>query len=319
VNCVGIDLSDVGIDFCRKRGMSAYRGDIAANVLPEAVSIFKYDYVVSLGSLEHVVDIDAALENIFKLLKDDGTFYFFCPNDKWKHFDQPNERTAHDSDWVQLFARHGLVASTMKRWNDSTAFIGTKCEIPAVLKGYPLDDSLYPKVLAPHGDKLNVGSGQRPFNTAHGWINVDSQPKWQPDVVRDWNDLSIFPDNSMDMVVSHHSLEHVGCGEGDGFIREAFRVLKPGGSLIVAVPDLRALALRWLTGELDTQIYLTNLYGAYMGDEADRHKWGYDQPYLLRSLQAVAPWSQVRPFDFRSIEGADIARAWWILAMEAVK
>lgn len=172
----------------------------------------------------------------------------------------------------------------------------------------------------PSGDKLNVGSGQRPFSREHGWINIDSNPRWNPDVVADWNSLTMFEDNSMDLVVSHHSLEHVGCGEGKPFIGEAYRVLRPGGSLLIFVPDMRILVYRWITNQMTTQLYMTNVYGAYMGDEADRHKWGYDHVSLVEFIRSCdVPWSKIMAFDDRPIAGADIAKDYWILGMEAVK
>src|SRR5215471_14950914 len=103
------------------------------------------------------------------------------------------------------------------------------------------------------GTKLNVGSGQLPYDHEYGWINLDSNNRWTPDIVGDWNDLGMFTDSSMDIVVSHHSLEHVGCGEANGFVKEAARILRPGGSLLVFVPDMRALAQRWILGEITEQ------------------------------------------------------------------
>ena len=173
---------------------------------------------------------------------------------------------------------------------------------------------------------INCGSGKRPFKTAPGeveWVNVDSQEKWNPDIVCDGAKLP-FPDESADYFVLHHVLEHFGCGEGIGLVKEAHRVLKPGGSLLVFVPDLDALARRWLERGLSTQIYVTNLYGAYMGSEADRHKWGFDEGSLHKFLrdgrQADPTWWQVTaPFDWRSIPGADIAKDFWIIGAECVK
>jgi len=169
---------------------------------------------------------------------------------------------------------------------------------------------------------LNVGSGQRPFTTIPGevqWINIDSVQRPEmptPDLVCDGAHLP-FQDNSVDYFVLHHVLEHFGCGEGESLIKEAHRVLKPGGSLLVFVPDLEALAIRWLDGGLSTQIYVTNLYGAYMGDEADRHRWGFDEQ-SLREFLSMMRW-EVKPFNWRHIPGADIAKDFWILGAECVK
>jgi SAM-dependent methyltransferase len=166
---------------------------------------------------------------------------------------------------------------------------------------------------------LNVGSGQRPFNSTPEveWCNVDSQERWNPDVCCDASRLP-FRDNSADYFVLHHVLEHFGCGEGEALINEAHRVLRPGGSLLVFVPDLRALAVRWLEGGLSTQIYVTNLYGAFMGDEADRHRWGFDKSSLRTFLNSF-PFDPAKEFDWRKIPGANIARDFWILGAECIK
>jgi SAM-dependent methyltransferase len=166
---------------------------------------------------------------------------------------------------------------------------------------------------------INCGSGQRPFASTPQiqWVNVDSQERWNPDIVCDASDLP-QANETVDYVVLHHILEHFGCGEGWGLIAEAYRVLKPGGSLLVFVPDLRALAQRWLAGGLTTQIYVTNLYGAYMGDEADRHKWGFDRESLELFLGSMR-WSWMGAFDWRDIPGSSLARDFWIIGMECKK
>lgn len=178
---------------------------------------------------------------------------------------------------------------------------------------------------------LNVGSGQRRFTSTPEvtWVNIDSQfkPGHEPDIQCDGAHLTMYQDGEVDYFVLHHVLEHFGCGESAGLIKEAYRVLKPGGSLIVCVPDLRALAVGWLQGRISTQIYVTNLYGAYMGNDDDRHKWGFDNEELLTFLVSTVrtsfysggTWAWARAFNFRKIPGADIAADWWILGMEAVK
>lgn len=165
--------------------------------------------------------------------------------------------------------------------------------------------------------KLNLCSGQRPFG--EGWTNVDSQGKWRPDVCCDCTYMPMFEDGSADMIVIHHGLEHFGCGEAEPLIKESHRILAPGGSLLVFVPDMRELVRMWIEGQLTTQVFMTNVYGAYMGDEADRHKWGFDRASLNYFLRSCALWNRVLTFDWRKIEGADIAQAEWVLSQECIK
>lgn len=167
---------------------------------------------------------------------------------------------------------------------------------------------------------LNVGSGQRPFLSTSEvyWYNIDSQEKWHPDMCCDATNIELS-DEAVDYFILHHVLEHFGCNEGLGVIKEAYRLLKPGGSLIVSVPDLRELATRWLMKGIDEFIFKVNLYGAYMGDEADRHKWGFTYETLADQLKEGGQWSILERFNDRPINGASIAADWWILSMEAIK
>ena len=169
---------------------------------------------------------------------------------------------------------------------------------------------------------LNVGSGQRPFPNAGEvkWFNVDKvvhEGMPAPDLVCDGAHLP-HSDGSVDYVVLHHVLEHFGCGESDGLLKEAHRVLRPNGSLLIFVPDMRAVGGRWLGGQMDTQVYMTCVYGAYMGHEEDRHKWGFDTDLLYAAIQRAGRW-EVKWFDWREVPGLDAARDWWVLALEAVK
>ena len=170
---------------------------------------------------------------------------------------------------------------------------------------------------------INLGSGQRPFSSTSEveWANVDKiwhEGMPEPDLICDGAKLP-YPDGTADYFVLNHVYEHAGLGEADGLIREAHRVLRPGGSLIVTVPDLRELAIGWLAGKLDTVTYAITLYGAFMGHDEDRHKFGYDKTTLTQGLSAAAEWKTVLPFDWRGIPGSSIPKDWWILGVECVR
>ena len=135
----------------------------------------------------------------------------------------------------------------------------------------------------------------------------------------DGANMPMFSDNSADMIVIHHGLEHFGLGEADSMLRECHRILRADGSLIATTPDLDALARAWIAGRINDYIYCVQLYGAYMDNEADRHRWNFTQKTLNKTLASSAKWSKVRNFDWRAIEGADIARDWYIIGSEAIK
>jgi len=170
---------------------------------------------------------------------------------------------------------------------------------------------------------LNVGSGQRRFTSTAEveWVNVDKlqrldRPNHVPDLVCEGNNLP-YGDGSVDYYVLHHCLEHEPQG-GGGLIEEAYRVLKPEGSLLIFLPDIWALAVRWLAGGISDYIYIVNLMGAYIDDEADRHKWHYTVESLTETV-AERGFTRYFPFDWRTIPGSDCARDWWIMAMEVKK
>ena len=309
VSCVGVEISNVGIKHAIVRAPSSVFYELSIEH-PDLSRLGGYDYIVSIGSLEHVVHIGKALDNIRKLLKDDGTFYFYCPNELWKHFDQPNERTKTDKEWFDLFWKHDLYVYSSQRWNDNTAFIGAK-----YAGAYDL--------IPPAGNKLNIGSGQRRFECSQGWVNIDcvSRKGQIPDLILNVGKEKLpYGDGSMDVCVLHHVLEHFGLGEGQSLITECQRVLKAGGSLIVTVPDMEKLAKGWLDGTFSDYIYMVNVYGAYMGEPGDRHCWGFRERTLMEEIARGGRWRSIEAFNWRQVPGADIARDdRWILGVEAFK
>jgi predicted SAM-dependent methyltransferase len=170
----------------------------------------------------------------------------------------------------------------------------------------------------------NLGSGQRRFESVQGfeWVNVDivSRPPDQvPDVICDIKDLpGKFGHGNADYVVCHHIVEHFGLGEFP--FQPCYQLLKPGGSLLIFIPDVRALAIHWLEGKINDYIYMVNLMGAFQGLETDRHRWHYTPSSLRNALyDAIPAWAEYKPFDWRNVPGMNAARDWWILAQEAVR
>lgn len=84
--------------------------------------------------------------------------------------------------------------------------------------------------------KINLGSG---LTRIDGFVNVDSDALCNPDYVVDIEKENLpFEDSSVDAIVAHHILEHL----GDGFLhvmKEMYRVCKDGALVSIRVPHHR--------------------------------------------------------------------------------
>src|SRR5690348_4800131 len=92
--------------------------------------------------------------------------------------------------------------------------------------------------------KLQVGAGD---NVLAGWLNTDRDPT-PGSAYLDATRRFPLPDASFDYVMSEHTIEHLTLEQADSMLAECHRVLKPGGKVRIATPDLH-----WVTGLLDAQ------------------------------------------------------------------
>jgi hypothetical protein len=86
--------------------------------------------------------------------------------------------------------------------------------------------------------KLNLGCGDKILK---GYINVDivnERAGFQPDVVCNINNLTVFEDDFADEIMAIHVVEHFWRWEISDVIKEWMRVLKPKGKLILECPNL---------------------------------------------------------------------------------
>jgi hypothetical protein len=121
---------------------------------------------------------------------------------------------------------------------------------------------------------LHVGGQQR----KQGWTTIDISEHHAADVIAPMDDLNMYDDASVTAVYASHVLEHASYkqsgdmrrdkgeetekGKGEGLnlgmfsgsevaraLSEWRRVLKPGGLLFIAVPDLPTIAQLYVNGE----------------------------------------------------------------------
>ena len=83
--------------------------------------------------------------------------------------------------------------------------------------------------------KLHIACGR---NYKEGWINIDISRKVRKDFRIDINKGLPFPNRSVDFIFSEHFIEHLSYDKGLFFLKEAHRILKPGGVIRTAFPDI---------------------------------------------------------------------------------
>lgn len=146
---------------------------------------------------------------------------------------------------------------------------------------------------APLPVRLNLGAG--PERGQGGWTTVDSLPGC--DLYWDLRAGLPFTTGRVDAIYSSHLLEHLTYEEGNRLLEECVRVLRPGGTFSIVVPDARIYIEGYL-GMRDvpaaffgwepafhrtTAIDAVN-YIAYMAGE---HRYMFDEENLLHRLRAA--------------------------------
>lgn len=138
--------------------------------------------------------------------------------------------------------------------------------------------------------RLNIGAGaKRP----EGFINVGLEP--EHDVQCDVRQLPL-PDGYADEAMAIHVLEHLERFDAPAALREWRRVLKPGGLLVLELPDLLKCCRNVLAGVSEQE----GLYGLWgdprLGDPLMMHRWGWTVRELRAELRA-AGFTKIRERD----------------------
>lgn len=187
--------------------------------------------------------------------------------------------------------------------------------------------------------KLHIGCGA---TVVHGWINIDKSPNvylarmpalrrtlarariltdeqasatFPPGILHaDVRKGLHFPKASGSHAYSSHLIEHMSRWQGLAFLRECHRVLRPGGVLRVATPDLADLIDSYRRGEAQhgptpADSFMHDMFTFRELEEslAQRlirrlitapHQWIYDE-HSLRLLLEEAGFERIERRDYR--------------------
>ena len=161
--------------------------------------------------------------------------------------------------------------------------------------------------------KLHIGCG--PF-VMEDWLNVDINCH-RPDIrYLDAGKPYPFPDNSYDYIYSEHLFEHLSIEEQSVMLQECHRILKPGGRMRMAMPNLHFLMELYLHPDKEcNRKYLAwsyKLFGMKQGvpEVSEKnyptyvinnffHLWGHQFIHTPESLKEAAEeigFKDIRPY-----------------------
>jgi len=155
-------------------------------------------------------------------------------------------------------------------------------------------------------DKLHVGCG---LVLLEDWLNIFYEPREEYGYIKqkdgrltlNYNLLKKWPihDNVIQMIAGSHFIEHLDLNHGVSFLKESFRVLKPGGSIRLSCPDLEIYAKNYIEGNKDFYDHKLirewcafsqantpgEIFAAKAYDSGGSHKWFYDFDSLKHILE----------------------------------
>lgn len=139
--------------------------------------------------------------------------------------------------------------------------------------------------------KLNVGCGKRILD---GWFNCDvardPEAEKDPDLLCDAKSIPL-DDNCADVLQAIHLFEHFHRWDAETVLKEWHRLLKPGGRLILELPNLVKCCQNYLDGRMKggknpDQLARWGIYGdPRTGNHWMCHQWGYSPEELMQLLK----------------------------------
>jgi len=143
--------------------------------------------------------------------------------------------------------------------------------------------------------KLDMGAGA---GVHEGWTRVDMNPAHNPDLVADMRDVATIQARypNVDAIRCREAFEHLDPSSHVQCLTAWRRLLKPGGTLEIQVPDLIWCCNHVIEHAEDdfTNAYnaVARVYGHVSDGPLQRHQWGFTEN-MLRTLIENAGFSPV--------------------------
>jgi len=157
---------------------------------------------------------------------------------------------------------------------------GCPPSIPAKGKAAPFahrDDRINEYLLANLTRKLHLGSG---INLLDGWLTAAIAPQSREVLTFDLARPLPFPDETFDYAASEHFIEHLTLAEGSRLLGECFRILRSGGRVRIATPDLSRLLALYTSEPNDLQ----KKYVGWIGKKYFSKGIGYNPTLILNNM-----------------------------------
>jgi SAM-dependent methyltransferase len=162
--------------------------------------------------------------------------------------------------------------------------------------------------------RLNLGSGPQGYS---GYLNVDFDPRDNPDILHDLTQPLPLPDDSVDAIFLSHVIEHFPQWQIQDLLQDWCRVLKRGtGTLWGFVPDGARVAQEYLKAVAANDRYtksvcVANFCGGWTNNKyiglGQVHYYVYDADSLSETLSRGGFYpvnvmaQQAGPLDYRLV------------------
>lgn len=128
--------------------------------------------------------------------------------------------------------------------------------------------------------KLDIGGGKRKRDADYIAVDISGDTDVRAQM---W--ALPFVDSSVDSIWSAHTLEHAPMAKIPDTLREWCRVLRPGGRLILQVPNFDYVAKYWLTGT--NRAWAEQMVFGNQQDGGEYHKCAFTSSTLRGDLEGT--------------------------------